>query len=289
VADKNEMNAWALLIAPIVIAAVISSLVPAYSEFIDASWKTAAYYGVALLIGFILFRRARSVRDHEFHRTKSIKGLKKAYQAEDRGLWSKADSAMAGLERDAEGYTARDRELLRSRETDEIEKKSLRGEKSDAEPEVHLFVEEDHVKRSTSRMSGAPDFDPEAALTGETMERMEEDKSNFLAQVSDKLEDLRQADVEKRAKKIKETVAVKKTEPKPTPTVTAEVKTDYDKIYGGERAAAGASEATPGVTELADSSGGGEFTGKGAKICLDCGSRNALKSTYCYKCSGFLT
>lgn len=288
-ADKNEMNAWALLLAPVVIAAVLGSMVPAYSEFIDATWKTVAYYAAALLIGFILFRRSRSVHDHEYHRTKSIKGLKKAYAAEDRGLWSKADAAMAGLERDAEGYTARDRELLRAKETDEIEKRSLRGEKSDAEPEVHLFVDEEHVKRSTSRMSGDSNFDPEAALTGETMEQMEAEKSSFLAQVSDKLEDMRQSDIEKRAKKIKETVAVKKTAPKPTPTVTAEVKDDYDSIYGGERAAAGVSEATTGLESLADSTGGGEFTGKGAKICLDCGARNALKSTHCHKCSGFLT
>jgi len=39
---------------------------------------------------------------------------------------------------------------------------------------------------------------------------------------------------------------------------------------------------------LADSTGGGEFTGKGAKLCIDCGARNALKATYCSKCSGFL-
>jgi hypothetical protein len=287
-ADKNEMNAWALLLAPVVIAAVLSSMVPAYPEFINASWKVGAYYAAALLIGFILFRRARSVRDHEYHRTKSIKGLKKAYAAEDRGLWSKADAAMAGLERDAEGYTARDRELLRTKQTDEIEKRSLRGEKSDDEPDVHLFIDEEHVKRSTSRMSGDTNIDPEAAITGETMERMREEKSSFLNQVSDKLEDMRQADIEKRAKKIKETVAVKKVEPKPTPTVTAEVKEDYDSIYGGDRAAAGRTEADPGEEELATSTGGGEFTGKGAKICIDCGARNALKATYCTKCSGFL-
>ena len=61
------------------------------------------YFGVAIIIGVFLFRNARTVRDHEWHRQRQIKRLQKDYAAEDRGVWSKADLAMSELEADARG------------------------------------------------------------------------------------------------------------------------------------------------------------------------------------------
>ena len=117
---KNRMNAWALLVVPLIVAALIGEIIPAVDTLIVENWQIAVYYGVALLIGIILFRKSRTEKDHEFHRVKNIKKLRKAYVAEDRGLWSKADSAMAQLERDAEGYEASDKDLVKGQEVMEV-------------------------------------------------------------------------------------------------------------------------------------------------------------------------
>ena len=97
---KNRLNSWALLVVPMIVAGLIGRIIPAIDLLLVETWQIVIYYAFALLIGVILFRRSRTEKDHEFHRVKNIKKLRKAYIAEDRGLWTKADSAMAQLERD---------------------------------------------------------------------------------------------------------------------------------------------------------------------------------------------
>ncbi len=79
--SKNRVNAWALLVVPIIIAALIGEIIPAIDVLIVENWQIGVYYGLALLIGIFLFRKSRTEKDHEFHRVKNIKKLRKAYVA----------------------------------------------------------------------------------------------------------------------------------------------------------------------------------------------------------------
>ena len=102
--EKNPFNAWFFFAMPIFIFIAIYQLIPAISaRLIPDLMGKIIYFGVAIIIGVFLFRNARTVRDHEWHRQRQIKRLQKDYAAEDRGVWSKADLAMSELEADARG------------------------------------------------------------------------------------------------------------------------------------------------------------------------------------------
>ena len=140
-----------------------------------------------------MFRNSRTVRDHEWHRRKHIKRLQKDYAAEDRGIWSKADLAMSELEADAQGIEqgvmskkALEKldgsiaELTGERLTAEIE-----GQESDQD-DVALFTESEHVRRSTSRVTG--ESGPVESVQGITHARAEPEKG-LIGGVLDKLKE----------------------------------------------------------------------------------------------------
>ncbi len=279
------MNSWALLVAPLIIAGVLSQIVPAAELYLVEGYQIGAYYGAAFLLGVLLFRSSRKVKDHEFHRTKSIKKLRKAYKAEDQGLWTKADSAMAQLERDAEGYEARDKELVQGKQVSEIMREKLTGEVKEEDQEVHLFVDEDHVKKSMRRMAG--EEDPTAPLTGATIEMMQEQGAGLFGNVSEKLAKMMEDDLDDR-KKRKEKEQAPQPKPKPKPQPKQEPKPE-PQTYGGDTGPAGFDDDDADLAALGASIGGGKSVGRETKICLDCGARNTLGSAACSNCGSSLT
>ncbi len=294
--DKNELTAWALLITPAIIVAILHSIIPAASHYVDLTWEKVVMYLIALALGFLLFRRSRKVLDHEFFRAKSIKGLRKAYTAEDRGLWTKADSAMAQLERDAEGYLASDDDAGRDRgkRTDELAGRSMSDSpEKEEELEVRMLSEQDHVRRSTSRMSGEGQEDPMAAMAASDLaheRKQAASPSNVDASLQQALKDEDSA----RKQKVKETAApapvVAKPKPKPKPEPKAASPQEYEQIYGGGKEPAGVTvEGDKDLASLAASTGGGGDVGKETKFCLDCGARNSISRDYCSSCSALLT
>ncbi len=192
--EKNPLNAWILFAAPIFIFISIYQLVPAISERLITDWiGMVIYMTVAVLVGISLFRNARTVRDHEWHRRKHIKSLQKDYAAEDRGVWSKADLAMSELEADARGVESG---LMSQKALQKLDGSigGLTGERltgeivhSDGDEEnVALFTESEHVRRSTSRVTGESgpvesvvgvthaQAEPEKGLIGGVLDRLKE-------------------------------------------------------------------------------------------------------------------
>ena len=192
--EKNPFNSWILFAAPLFVFLALYQLIPAISErLITDLLGMAIYIIVALLIGFFLFRNARTIRDHEWHRRKHIKRLQKDYAAEDRGVWSKADLAMSELEADARGIESGQMsqkalqrldgsisELTGERDTAEID-----SEETDQD-NVALFSESEHVRRSTARVTG--ESGPVDSVQGVTHAR-EEPEKGLIRGVLDKLKD----------------------------------------------------------------------------------------------------
>ena len=192
--EKNQLNSWILFAAPIFVFLALYQLIPAISERLITDWMAmAVYLMVAVLIGFFLFRNARTIRDHEWHRRKHIKRLQKDYAAEDRGVWSKADLAMSELEADARGIESGQMskkalqrldgsisELTGERQTDEID-----SEDSDHD-NVALFTESEHVRRSTARVTG--ESGPVDTVQGVTHAR-ETPEKGLIGGVLDKLKE----------------------------------------------------------------------------------------------------
>ena len=193
--EKNALNAWLLLAAPLLIFLALHQLVPAISlHLVTDAVGMSIYVIVALLIGFLLFRNARTVRDHEWHRRKHIKKLQKDYTAEDRGVWSKADLAMSELEADARDVESGQMSAKALARLDG-DIGALTGEKSTAEVEaveedhdkVELFTESEHVRRSTQRVTG--ESGPVESVQGTTVAQEEPEKRSLIAGVLDKLKE----------------------------------------------------------------------------------------------------
>ena len=297
--DKNEMTAWVLLITPAIIVAILHSIIPAASHYVDLTWEKVVMYLTALALGFLLFRRSRKVLDHEFFRAKSIKGLRKAYTAEDRGLWTKADSAMAQLERDAEGYLATDDDAGRDKGklTDELAGRSMseKAEEEKPELEIRMLSEEDHVRRSTGRMSGEGLEDPMAAMAASDIAHARVQAASP-ANVDANLQQALKDEDSARKQKVKETAApapapvVAKPKPKPKPEPKPASPQEYEQIYGGGKEPAGVMvEGDKDMASLVASTGGGGDVGKETKFCLDCGARNPINREHCSSCNALLT
>ena len=192
--EKNQLNAWILFAAPIFVFIAIYQLIPAISERLITDWVgLVIYLSVSVLIGFFLFRNSRTVRDHEWHRRKHIKRLQKDYAAEDRGIWSKADLAMSELEADAQGI---EQGVMSKKALEKLDGSiaELTGERLTAEIErqesdqgdVALFTESEHVRRSTSRVTG--ESGPVESVQGVTHARAEPEKG-LIGGVLDKLKE----------------------------------------------------------------------------------------------------
>ena len=260
--QKNQVNSWILFVSPIFVFLAIYQLIPAIKERLITDWiGMLIYLIVAVLIGFILFRNARTIRDHEWHRRKHIKRLQKDYAAEDRGVWSKADLAMSELEADARGIESGQMskkalqrldgsiaELTGDRQTDEIE-----SDDSDQD-NVALFTESEHVRRSTARVTG--ESGPVDSVQGVTHTR-EEPEKGLIGGVLDKL---------------KETTATQTPE---LPT-TQESVPEPDDWYSQEMlgvATAGPSGVTSAVV---------------GNVCGSCGRNNPEAESYCENCGNKL-
>ena len=119
--------------------------------------------------------------------------MQKDYAAEDRGVWSKADLAMSELEADARGVESG---LMSQKALQKLDGSigGLTGERltgeidhSDTDDEnVALFTESEHVRRSTSRVTGESgpvesvvgvthaQAEPERGLIGGVLDRLKE-------------------------------------------------------------------------------------------------------------------
>ena len=258
--QKNPYNAWFFFAMPIFIFIAIYQLIPAISErLIPDLMGQIIYFTVATVIGVFLFRNARTVRDHEWHRQRQIKSLQKDYAAEDRGVWSKADLAMSELEADARGIESGEMsrkalerldgsiaELTSERLTSEIE------QADEDQDKVALFSESEHVRRSTSRVTG--ESGPVESVTGVTHAQPDPEK-NLIGGVLDKL---------------KQTSTV--TAPVVESPVAQVLSNESDDWYAKEMRGV----STVDTVESVDNSSG--------NICKSCGWKNSDTASYCENC-----
>ena len=262
--EKNPFNAWFFFAMPIFIFIAIYQLIPAISaRLIPDLMGKVIYFGVAVIIGVFLFRNARTIRDHEWHRQRQIKRLQKDYAAEDRGVWSKADLAMSELEADARGIDSGQMsrkalqrldgsiaELTSERLTSEIERAD------EDQDNVALFSESEHVRRSTSRVTC--ESGPVESVTGVTHAQPEPEKT-LIGGVLDKLKDT-------------STVTPSVVESPVAQVLSNESDDWYSKEMRGVSTGVSAES-------VVNSSG---------KICNGCGWNNSDTASYCENCGNKL-
>ena len=63
------------------------SIPPLQSMFELEPMLMYGWYAIAVVLGLLLFRRSRVVKDHEYNRAKAMKKIRHVYEAEERGVW----------------------------------------------------------------------------------------------------------------------------------------------------------------------------------------------------------
>ena len=149
---KNILTSWVMLLMPAFIVFLLSGLIEplkiAFSEYPDAKYIS---YGIALGLGFLMFRRARLVRDHEWFRQSALKSVDKHIKAEERGVWEKDVAVPSGLASEGKAFLAgKTGQLTSERQTAELGQDDKR--------DVVLLQESSHVAKATRRIDGVETF-----------------------------------------------------------------------------------------------------------------------------------
>jgi len=279
---KNEISSWFLLATPLVIFGALHQLIPAIGErLLNNALSIVVYYFVALFIGVVLFRNARIVRDHEWFRRKNIKSLQKAYAAEDRGVWAKADLTMTQMETEAASVEVGNlsRKALQRLEgsVGEMISEKSTGEivRDDDTEEVHLLLDVEHVRRSMTRVTG--ESEPVESVQGVTVEQ--EESPGIISGVLDRVKDMQDSAVQAKVAEISsspEPAVASPSEPEPAAPVEPASgfagKSTEDDWYAREVAMAGTTTAS--IAQVGD----------GANRCAACGNSNASDESYCVHC-----
>ena len=112
------------------------------------------WYGISIVLGILLFRKTRTVRDYEFHRSKAMKSMKKVYEAEEAGVWQTDVQLDSNLSPEGERILQQQVSSI-DNELPELEI----GE--DERVEVDLLLESERIRKANRRMTGTETFDDE--------------------------------------------------------------------------------------------------------------------------------
>ena len=150
-AGKNVVTAWVLLALPVVTVSSLFEVIPLLqdSRASDEWW----YWGglcLAILVGIGLYRRARVVRDHEWHRSRTVRKMGRTYAAEDSGSWSRGEVLELGPLGQAELQRMQEQRVGGA-----ILRSGQEGVEIRAEAQVHMLSEASHVAGATRGIEGA--------------------------------------------------------------------------------------------------------------------------------------
>jgi len=134
------------------------SLPPLQSMFEIEPLLMLGWYGIAVILGIVLYRRSRVVKDHEYNRAKAMRKIRHVYEAEERGIWQKDTH----LEGSIDAATA----ASLGRSIGEISGEAPEMELNDDEKvEVQMLAEAAHIVKANARVTGERTLDDER-ITG---------------------------------------------------------------------------------------------------------------------------
>ena len=101
-AQRSPLISAGLLLAPTICVVALRFGLPNIEELLKQDLiAQAIIHTIAVILGIIMYLKYRVIEDHEYHRSSAIKGLSSMYRLEEKGLWSRGDSALEKLEAQA--------------------------------------------------------------------------------------------------------------------------------------------------------------------------------------------
>jgi len=276
--ERSPFMSAALLVAPTVGVIAIRMGIPALEDVIKEDLVVlASIHLVALIIGFIMFRRYRLVEDHEFHRSSAIKAQRKMYQMEDKGLWDKGRESLERLESESriqpKGRAALKKKILLSGKISQLntEQEELELQEDDEKMSIDVKVEGmatiaeseliDNLK--STETGGFIGNRAEVSAQKRLQKQLAKQKKNAAKQA--KRDEKAAKKAEKAAKKAEKIAAKKNKKSSSSKQFDWDSKTD--DVW-----------ATPSSSSQT----------KSVDSCNDCGALNNAGTAYCTSCGSFL-
>ena len=285
-AEKNGSTSVALLLAPSLIFLVLDMFGPPAVDLLlsEKIWIPYIYYGSSLVFGYILFRRSRIVKDMEWHRSKSIQRLEKVYKAEDKGVWLRSEEADNRLTIDAMNRPISSQKKAAERLSGSVSQINHEGgpteiESNESDVEnVDLFLEQDHVARSTARVTGKTG--PVEFVQGVTLKEESRAESGLFRAAMRKLSEARESAALNQINSQKSSASIKsrdsiQPEIDSTQRVYVRPGQDYDPSPLSMN-----SNPPPSVQT-------NEPVESNIRRCNECGSPMDANESYCPKCGSF--
>jgi len=138
----------------LVMGATHFSLPPLRAMFEVEPRLMVAWYGLAIALGFLVFRRTKVVKDHEYNRAKAMRSIRHVYQAEEQGLWETNAQLDGTMDSVTQSRMGADVGAL-APESPELELNE------DAKVEVTMLSEQQHIIKANERIKGLQSFDDE--------------------------------------------------------------------------------------------------------------------------------
>jgi len=150
----RQLTSVVLLLTPVLVLNALRFIVTPLGDMMSvSSYLDIGLHIICLVIGFVLFKKTRVVRDHEWQRSKAVKSVGGHFKAEDSGVWEKDIVMDTQLSVEAEanlkGQVGGAVGVASVAENSEI----------DSEVEVQMLIDADHVRRAQARVSGDEQFD----------------------------------------------------------------------------------------------------------------------------------
>ena len=285
-AEKNGSTSVALLLAPSLIFLVLDMFGPPAVDLLlsEEIWIPYVYYGSSLVFGYILFRRSRIVKDMEWHRSKSIQRLEKVYKAEDKGVWLRTEEADNRLSIDAMNRPITSQKKAAERLSGSVSQINNEGgpteiESSESDVEnVDLFLEQDHVARSTARVTGKTG--PVEFVQGVTLKEESRAESGLFRGAMRRLSEARESAAQNKINSQKSSPSVKsrdlvQSEIDSTERVYVRPGQDYDPSPMSVNS-------NPSISVQTN-----ESVESHIRRCNECSSPMDANESYCPKCGSF--
>ena len=149
----RQSTAVVLLFVPILILNTLRLFVPPLKKMLELSgYLDISLHVVCLGIGILLYRKTRTIRDHEWRRSKAVKSVSRHFKAEESGVWEKNIEMESNLSEEAQIN-------LQGQVSSVTSGKNLGLQEISDEVEVEMLIDSDRVRMAQARVAGEEQFD----------------------------------------------------------------------------------------------------------------------------------
>ena len=274
--QRSPLISAGLLLAPTICVVALRFGLPNIEELLKQDLiAQAIIHTIAVILGIIMYLKYRVVEDHEYHRSSAIKGLSGMYRLEDKGLWSRGDSALEKLEAQARSEpTGRAGLRFQKRMSGRISDLNKEGSElelgsEDSRMDVDVQVEGVSYNSDSNSTQSEEDNKPTGALgasaEASAQRRLAKELARREKQVAkDEKRAIKQAKKEAKAAAKAEKSAAKKSK-------SASSETNWDTMEDSQWQPAVPSSIAQSVIS-----------------CQECGAVNNSGTAYCSSCGAFL-